>query len=153
MGRKGSGTQALICPGGTDNIQRKCAGPIRVELKRSSVEQGPVLFSGWQVDMQMRVTGPGHQAQVMVSGPRRKAESGRWVVSLRFHREVEQLGTHRLCGTPRGQEQGQDSSVLVEPALRNDIGILLDSSSQDTQVSNDFCLHTHTLLCPWSAHG
>lgn len=61
MGRKGRWGPGPDLPWSTDTIQRKCAGPILMELKWRSVEQGPCPFSGWQVDMQMRVTGPGHQ--------------------------------------------------------------------------------------------
>lgn len=51
---------------------------------------------------------------------------------------------------PGTKSRGHVSSVLVEPALRNDIGFLFDSSFQDTQVSNVLLpSHSYTLLlCP-----
>ncbi|XP_039094147.1 protein ERGIC-53-like [Hyaena hyaena] len=64
----------------------------------------PVLFSAWEVDMQMRVTGPG----------RRGAKGmAMWYT--------------------RGR--GQVGSVLEGPASWDGIGILFDSSSEDTQNS------------------
>lgn len=60
--------------------------------------------------MQIRMTGPGRQGpQVMVSDPQQRGEVmevGDESTVPVSHREVEQLGIHRLYGTPRNQEQG-----------------------------------------------
>ncbi|XP_023380151.1 protein ERGIC-53-like [Pteropus vampyrus] len=63
-----------------------------------------VLFSGWEVELQMRVTGPGRRgAQGMAV----------WYT----------------------QSRGQIGPVLGGPASRDGIGILFDSSAQDTENS------------------
>ncbi|KAF5925254.1 hypothetical protein HPG69_001698 [Diceros bicornis minor] len=97
--------------------------------------RAPVLFSAWEVEMQMRVTGPGRRgAQGMVSGPHQgPAEGAVWYT----------------------QDRGQVGSVLGVLASWDGIGILFDSSAEDIQSSPAIRMLTsdgHTPYEPLGAH-
>lgn len=97
-----------------------------------------VSFPAWEVEMQMRVTGPGRRgAQGMVSGPY-SCLLGKQVTGSRYQCPTGTLtyGSGNFQDMWYTQDRGQVGSVLERPASWNGIRISFDTSASDIQVGS-----------------